>query len=787
MLKKLLTTALLLIITLLYPFLASGEVVKWAQNGAAVSNSSAHKLFPAITGDGSGGAFVAWEDYSTDLGDIYVQRINVNGTPVLDSDKDVTIDDTAAKRFPAIIKDGSGGAFVVWEDDRNGTDTDIYIQKIDANGDPVWTTEDKVVCSAAGDQWAPQIALTTTGDVIVVWEDHRASASQIYAQRINKDTGERNPTWPADGIALSPASGNQFYPAISSDEQGGGVVVWEYQQYSTADSDIYAQRINSSGGRPWGDSGIAINSDDVDQWFPAIATDGTNFVITWEDYRIDGVYSDIYAKGINIDGSQIFLDTAVSSASSDQRFPRIAFSTNESSFVVVWEDYRNPTLSDQADIYAQKISISGNTLNTLWSANGEAVSVKANSQDAPSIISSDTRGVIATWEDFGSGNFYDIYALQLPIASSIVINSDAVNTDTNAVTLDIEALKIASNIAIAEMCISNETPTCIAWESYSTTKYLTTTTWLLDPIAGSNKTVYVQFKDTAGNLSPAYYDQINLNVSISDAIPPTSSITSPTSGSTISGTSYTIRGTASDTGSWVVKVEVSTDGGSTWSEAIGTTSWVYTWTIPANGSYAIKTRATDAAGNIETPGTGVTVIVDNAQPAPIGTLTISIEGMGQTYSYSEIIASWSPYPSRDRVTDYKIAIGSTSAFADVMPWTSIGDTTSYSTVNLQNAFESYKTNSSVEYFGKVFYLNIRAVNASGVESSVSSAPFVYTPADINSKSGQGDGRVDGFDLGKLGIEFGSSGQNLTADINRDGKVDGNDLIVLGTNFGKVKQ
>lgn len=364
MIKRRLKEPYILVTLLLIPFLsfyytatANGEVVRWAQNGAPVTIAGASKMFPVIGGDGTGGAFVVWEDYRNDLtkGDIFGQKMDVNGTPVFSSDKDVTIDDSAAKRFPAIVKDGNSGAFVVWEDDRNNglTGTDIYIQRIGANGNPIWS-EDKVVCNATGDQWAPQIALTTTGDVIVVWEDHRASASQIYAQRINKDTGERNQTWPADGIALSPASGNQFYPAISSDEQGGGVVVWEYQQNSTADSDIYAQRINSSGGRPWGDSGIAINSDDVDQWFPAIATDGTNFVITWEDYRTDGVYSDIYAKGIDANGYQVFGDTAISSEGSDQRFPRIAYSTGEGSFVVVWEDYRNPILTDLTDIYAKR-------------------------------------------------------------------------------------------------------------------------------------------------------------------------------------------------------------------------------------------------------------------------------------------------------------------------------------------------------------------------------------------------------------------------------------------------
>ena len=79
----------------------------------------------------------------------------------------------------------------------------------------------------------------------------------------------------------------------------------------------------------------------------------------------------------------------------------------------------------------------------------------------------------------------------------------------------------------------------------------------------------------------------------------------------------TIKGTASDTGSQIQKVEVSTDGGATWGLATGTTSWSYVWTIPADGTYTIKSCATDNAGNIETPGSGVTVHVALRQPTPI--------------------------------------------------------------------------------------------------------------------------------------------------------------------------
>jgi Domain of unknown function (DUF4082)/Bacterial Ig-like domain/Bacterial Ig domain len=103
-----------------------------------------------------------------------------------------------------------------------------------------------------------------------------------------------------------------------------------------------------------------------------------------------------------------------------------------------------------------------------------------------------------------------------------------------------------------------------------------------------------------------------------DTTPPTSTITSPSAGATVTnGSSVTISGTATDSGGGVVAgVEVSTDGGSTWHpvstmSAAGTSvTWSYTWSAAGNGPVTILSRATDDSGNIETPGPGVPVTVN---------------------------------------------------------------------------------------------------------------------------------------------------------------------------------
>ena len=126
--------------------------------------------------------------------------------------------------------------------------------------------------------------------------------------------------------------------------------------------------------------------------------------------------------------------------------------------------------------------------------------------------------------------------------------------------------------------------------------------WTL-PVADGPYGIMSRATDSAGNVEPPK-PAITLTI---DGVNPTSNITSPAAGSNlISGsTAVNIAGTASDNGTGVKQVGLSFDGGATWVTANGTSSWNYSWNLPAAGSHTILSRATDNAGNTETPGTGV--------------------------------------------------------------------------------------------------------------------------------------------------------------------------------------
>ncbi len=90
----------------------------------------------------------------------------------------------------------------------------------------------------------------------------------------------------------------------------------------------------------------------------------------------------------------------------------------------------------------------------------------------------------------------------------------------------------------------------------------------------------------------------------------TSTITSPTGGTSVNpGQTLTITGTAADVGGRVAGVEVSTDGGTSWHPATGTTNWTYTWQATGPGTHVIEARATDDTVNLQANPATVSVSV----------------------------------------------------------------------------------------------------------------------------------------------------------------------------------
>src|SRR5262245_60551443 len=108
---------------------------------------------------------------------------------------------------------------------------------------------------------------------------------------------------------------------------------------------------------------------------------------------------------------------------------------------------------------------------------------------------------------------------------------------------------------------------------------------------------------------------------------PTSTITSPTAGATVStGTTVSITGTASVTGGGTVaRVDVSVDGGATFSAATGTTAWCSTCTPTAPPLATLRSRIFNNHCTQHDPPAEITVTARDTTP-PTSTITSPTAG-----------------------------------------------------------------------------------------------------------------------------------------------------------------
>jgi len=99
----------------------------------------------------------------------------------------------------------------------------------------------------------------------------------------------------------------------------------------------------------------------------------------------------------------------------------------------------------------------------------------------------------------------------------------------------------------------------------------------------------------------------------------TSWVKAPADGETLKATTYRIEGSAVAPTS-IDKVEISTDGGTTWNAATGKLDWYYDWTVPGDGTYVVQSRVVTTDGTIKTAAAGNTVTIDSSLATTSGVL-----------------------------------------------------------------------------------------------------------------------------------------------------------------------
>lgn len=151
----------------------------------------------------------------------------------------------------SILPLSSGNAIVSWRDSGPAV-----MQKFDATGNPVWPSTKTI---GSNNTTAANLFELSNGDFEVVYHGLLSGiSSNLYAQRYDTDG---DPVWTnAVQIANGTTAYNRSYPGV----QDGDVVYMGYFSAAGNRFDSYLQRINPDGTLPWGINGSDFDTNQTD-------------------------------------------------------------------------------------------------------------------------------------------------------------------------------------------------------------------------------------------------------------------------------------------------------------------------------------------------------------------------------------------------------------------------------------------------------------------------------------------------------------------------------------------
>ena len=291
--------------------------------GAAVSieNNDGNAGCPQVAVDPDGNAIAAWQQYDGTHShyDIYSNRYD-SGTGWSTAED---IDMTNSEAFgPQIAIDPDGNAIAVWQQS-DGTIYSIYSNRY-ASGTGSWGTAE-LIENNNNSAFGPQIAIDPDGNAIAVWWQSDGTYYSIYSNRYDSTTE----SWGA-AQDIDMTNSNAFAPQIAIDSYGNAIVVW--QQYDGTIYSIYSNRYDSTT-ESWGAAKLIENSD-LDAYEPQIAinSDG-NAIAVWRQH--DGtsysIYSNRYTSSTGWGTAEL-----IENNDSNADFPQVAIDPDGNA-IAVWQ------------------------------------------------------------------------------------------------------------------------------------------------------------------------------------------------------------------------------------------------------------------------------------------------------------------------------------------------------------------------------------------------------------------------------------------------------------------
>jgi hypothetical protein len=342
-------------------------VANGTQTKPAAAASTKNKEFLVVWADDRNSNGSTW--------DIYAQRVDNNGS-LIGKNFAVTNDNYTGCHPTITYNSKTNEYLIVWDDySQVYIEPSIYGKVISYDGKTIAKTSTIYgTPSSSGAKLNPSVAyISSTNEFLVVWEEWRPwypsydnfSINGQYIDVAGKAVG-------GEFTISPPILGGKNYKRVPQVAYNGSkninLVVWEDHRYANYyKEDIYGILVQGSS-LILPEFPIA-NLQGSSQSNPFISSSPLGFLVTFTDDRNQSTTkSDIYAQGVNFDGSLQGNNFPISNDTSNQGYSSLAFAVQDTSYLIVWTDRRNLNTTG-LDIYGQHLSFKGALLQTTSKEN----------------------------------------------------------------------------------------------------------------------------------------------------------------------------------------------------------------------------------------------------------------------------------------------------------------------------------------------------------------------------------------------------------------------------------
>lgn len=285
-------------------------LVSWregaALRGTRLSNAGAVTDSPSLllasgtgtrslptVGATSAGAVLAWEDSRTVAPDIWARSVSTTGA----TGTEALLSTLPPTQVLPAVGYGASTYLVVWQDGRNDVSGDIYGARVDQQG-VVLDANAIPISTAPGRQASPDVTFVSAGNhFLVTWTDGRDGGSNILGARVTPAGAVLD----SAGLVICDAPSSQDHPAVASNGSSA-LVTWD--DLRNGNVDIFGTLVfPDSSVSPGPSVGLQINAGVSRQQNPAVAWNGLHYLVAWEDERSVTNFPDIYAARVAGDGT----------------------------------------------------------------------------------------------------------------------------------------------------------------------------------------------------------------------------------------------------------------------------------------------------------------------------------------------------------------------------------------------------------------------------------------------------------------------------------------------------